>query len=293
MSLNIDNIYCSHFVKHPKLIDMCKNHTFESFDCPGHEKLTCFHIKDSIHYNSLVNNNYKNYEEYVSISGQKEHNLNIFLDLMNNFDISKMKKINILYCFKKNKYLIQDGVHRLSILLYKKIINDTVPLKFLDIQQNNCFYFVIYEHGINYKEEIYNEIEKSGIRIDKKINLNLPTDKFPEFVCDIYPDTNKKFILDKNNYILSINEKKESINAAIILVSIDKVQNMGKKVFQIETIKRKIRNLYNPKLENPNKHIKPLDKGVSHNHIIHSTDVPKEFIEIYNILEKYYLYILK
>ena len=56
---------------------------------------------------------------------------------------------------------------------------------------------------------------------------------------------------------------------------------------QIEKCKIRIRNKFNPKLSDNNKRIVPLDKGVSHNHIIHSTDIPSEFFTINRILYKY------
>ena len=70
----------------------------------------------------------------MKTTNQKGHNLDTFLNLKNNFDINKMKKIKVKYNFEKNKYFVIDGVHRLSILLYKNIINDNVPIKYLDIQ---------------------------------------------------------------------------------------------------------------------------------------------------------------
>jgi hypothetical protein len=74
---------------------------------------------------------------YIYITNQMEHSLDIFLNLRDNFDLEKMKKINITYNFEKNKYFITDGVHRLSILLYKKLINDNVPINFLDIKYDD------------------------------------------------------------------------------------------------------------------------------------------------------------
>ena len=293
MSINLDKIYCNHWLKNKTIQEFCKNPKFESFIYPQHRVLTSFHIKDSIHYNALINNDYTKYEEYVKITKQKEHSVEEFINLQKSFDINKIDKIKVEYNFETNKYYINDGVHRLAILVFKNIINDLVPVEYLDIKQNNCFYFVIYDHGIDYYYEICNKIQYSQIRIDEKINLQIPNDKFEKFIFDIYPDTNKKHILDKNQYILNISKKNGTTRASILLVSIDKWSHMEKKCKEIELVKREIRNLYNPKFENINKQIKPLNKGVSHNHVIHSTDLPKEFTPIYSIIDNYNMYIYK
>lgn len=293
MSINLDKIYCNHWLKNKTIQEFCKNPKFESFIYPQHRVLTSFHIKDSIHYNALINNDYTKYEEYVKITKQKEHSVEEFINLQKSFDINKIDKIKVEYNFETNKYYIHDGVHRLAILVFKNIINDLVPVEYLDIKQNNCFYFVIYDHGIDYYYEICNKIQYSQIRIDEKINLQIPNDKFEKFIFDIYPDTNKKHILDKNQYILNISKKNGTTRASILLVSIDKWSHMEKKCKEIELVKREIRNLYNPKFEDINKQIKPLNKGVSHNHVIHSTDLPKEFTPIYSIIDNYNMYIYK
>lgn len=296
MSINLDKIYCNHWLKNANLQEFCKNIKFESFVYPNHKLLTSFHIKDSIHYNALVRNDYNNYEKYIITTNQKEHSVKNFLNLKNNFNLNSMKKIKILYNFEKNKYFIEDGVHRLSLLLYKKMINDKVPIKYLNIKQNNCFYFVIYEHGIDYYNEICNKMKNSKIRIDEKINMQIPNNKFEQFILDIYPDNNKKHLSEKNKYILNTCKRKRNIRANILLVSINKwtpiKSNGDNKCKEIELFKREIRNLYNPKFEDINKQIKPLNKGVSHNHIIHSIDLPHEFIPIYSIIDNYNIYIV-
>jgi hypothetical protein len=67
MSISIDKIYCNHWLKNQKLQDFLKNPQFESFINPINKTLKSFHIKDSIHYNALINNDFKNYEEYIYI----------------------------------------------------------------------------------------------------------------------------------------------------------------------------------------------------------------------------------
>ena len=119
----------------------CSSPTFESFPYPPHPILTSFHIRDTIHYKALIKNKYEDYEYYIKTTSQKEHSLKSFLNLWDNFDLNKMDKIKVVYNFEKNRYFIKDGVHRLSILLYKKlIINNCIPIKYMDIENNSCFY---------------------------------------------------------------------------------------------------------------------------------------------------------
>ena len=167
----------------------------------------------------------------------------------------------------------------------------------MNINKNNQFFFVIYEHGIKHHDAICNEIEKSGIHIDKKINLQLPFNKFQNFILDIYPDTDKRHVINKNRYIINFCKNKNTVRAIILLTTIDNwtqcvFGKFGNKCKEIELIKRRIRNLYNPKFSDINKQKLPLNKGVSHNHVLHSIDFPNEFPLIYNIFNKYMEYII-
>ena len=284
MSILLNNVYCSHWLRTNELRGFIKDTEYKMFHKGN---LTCFHIKDSIHYKALITNNFLNYGRYVTVTDQKEHSIKIFSNLKDNFDIEKMKKIRAVYDFKTNKYIIHDGVHRLSLLVYKNIITDKIPLKYLNLTQNNLFYLVVYEHGINHINSICNKIEKANIIIHNKIQIILPSNKFTEFISDIYPDTNKKHILEKNKYIINKSKNRDSIKSVILLVSVDNVKIKLDKCEQIEKVKIDIRNSYNPKFKNINERIYPLNKGVSHNHVIHSTDLPKEFLQIYNVIDKY------
>ena len=134
MSIDINRLYCNHWLNNDKLRNICQRPKFESFACPEHRVVTCFHIKDTIHYNALINDDYTNYEIYIKATNQKEHDIDTFLTLLRNFNINKMKKIKVKYNPLKDKFFIKDGVHRLAILVFKNIINDQVPIQFLDIE---------------------------------------------------------------------------------------------------------------------------------------------------------------
>lgn len=167
----------------------------------------------------------------------------------------------------------------------------------MNINKNNQFFFVIYEHGIKHHDAICNEIERSGMHIDKKINLQLPLNKFQNFILDIYPDTNKKHVINKNRYIINFCKNRNNVRAIILLITLDNwtKHNFGKfgiKCKEVEEIKRKIRNLYNPRFSDSNKQKNPLKMGVSHNHVLHSIDFPEEFPMINNVINKYREYII-
>lgn len=86
----------------------------------------CIHILDSIHYNVLSGKvSFNLYGKYVTITKQPEHSIEQFKNLIKNFDINKMKNIEF---YKKtiendDKFIINDGCHRLSILLFNNYSN--------------------------------------------------------------------------------------------------------------------------------------------------------------------------
>lgn len=82
-------------------------------------------VQNSIHYRSLILEDYSEYEKLILSTDQFEHSLDKFLELKNNFDIDRLEtnKIVLEWSSLYNKYIVVDGVHRLSILLYKNICN--------------------------------------------------------------------------------------------------------------------------------------------------------------------------
>jgi hypothetical protein len=202
MSINLNQIYCNHYLKNKKLQDYCKNPKFESFVYPPYNVLTSFHIKDSIHYNALIKNNFENYKEYIDITNQKEHSLEKFLNLEKNFDINKIDKIKVEYNFEKNKYFIQDGVHRLAILLYKKIINENIPINMLDINYDkNTINYIENKLSDTTKLTHYNgwsNRTKYGYHSFNIFNINILGQRIPRNRLDIF----KKYINFENKNIL-------------------------------------------------------------------------------------------
>jgi hypothetical protein len=130
MSIIVDNIYCKHWLKNNKLLEYINKTTYPVIiNSPHH----CFHIFDTIHYNSLLKDNYDIYNYLIIHTKQYEHSENNFKTLLNNFDISKINKINLEYDDKLDKYIVTDGVHRLCILLFKNIFTDKIPIEYFNI----------------------------------------------------------------------------------------------------------------------------------------------------------------
>ena len=81
-----------------------------------------FQLHNCIHYKALVSGDYSDYIKLITTSKQYEHSLDIFLKLKDNFNpdilYDERNKIKIAFYPDLNKYVIRDGVHRLSILLY-------------------------------------------------------------------------------------------------------------------------------------------------------------------------------
>jgi hypothetical protein len=128
--MNINNIYCSQWLINKELIDYCKKSKYPNFYIHPHHIL---HIKDSINFKAIENNNFEMYNNYVNKTKQLEHSEKIFKNLYENFDINYMNPIVIQYNSKIKKYIIRDGVHRLCILINKNIIKNEIPMKYLNI----------------------------------------------------------------------------------------------------------------------------------------------------------------
>ena len=75
----------------------------------------------------------------LKMNKQKEHSEQKFKNFYNDFNLNIIKKnsIKLLYSEEHNIFLVEDGVHRLSIMLHKKIITDDIPLEYLNITYDN------------------------------------------------------------------------------------------------------------------------------------------------------------
>lgn len=92
-----------------------------------------FDLRNSIPYQALLTRDFSRYADYVRKTGQKEHSPEAFLRLYNEFDLTQMPPIQLLYWEQIDRFSILDGVHRLSVLLQRHILTDTIPLDLLHI----------------------------------------------------------------------------------------------------------------------------------------------------------------
>ena len=155
------------------------------------------------------------------------------------------------------------------------------------------YFFIIYEHGLKHCEEITN-ILSNKFTIKRMVNLNIRKNHMLNFFFKyLYKNENHMHISNKIKYLFQLN--KNNMFKMNIYMVCDKNEvffnDRGtKKNLNIELIKRTIRNKFNPKFYDKNLKIFPLEKGVSHNHIVHSNDVPEEYNIIIDILKKYKKY---
>jgi len=126
-----ENMYCLHYLlpgnkllNNKEFATYFNNLKYKYYILPSNH--LCIHILDSIHYNILTGKvSFSLYDKYVKVTKQSEHSIEQFKDLIKDFDIKKMKNIE---CYKKriendDKFILSDGCHRLSILLFNNYSN--------------------------------------------------------------------------------------------------------------------------------------------------------------------------
>jgi hypothetical protein len=98
-----------------------------------------FKLKNSIHYKSLVQDDYSDYIRLIKTTNQYEHSLEKFLKLKDTFNIDflteEKNRIILEWIESYNKYVVIDGCHRLSIMMYKGI--NTLDTKWFTIKNIN------------------------------------------------------------------------------------------------------------------------------------------------------------
>ncbi len=144
-------------------------------------------------------------------------------------------------------------------------------------------YILVWPHGIKYKDDILGMIsDKYKVVYDKSFKI----DQLEKFVLSLYTKESKANIKNKNKFLLKNNK-----NGEIYLYIFDNHLNDIKLYNDIHKsesewdLKIQIRNAFNPKLPNVKKRILPLDKGVSHDHVIHSSDTSEDTEHICKLLE--------
>ena len=202
MSIKIDDIYCKHLLKFTMKYKSKKHFFLDKFHI-----VLC--IADSIHYNSLLHNDFSDYEKLLKTSYQPEHSLNNFKELINAFDIHKMGKIKLIHNMQLNKYIICDVFKHItdksvvkldsSNIGHEKRIVGVYNLSYAENKNDNSGLKTI--HNLQYGIE---KIEDNVIIINVtnfKTERNIKNEKFKENIQseDIVADNNKRLLQKTRN----------------------------------------------------------------------------------------------
>jgi len=149
-------------------------------------------------------------------------------------------------------------------------------------------YFLIWNNGINNTPEIIAEIRNDNnfeIVLIKKIKTNNISNFINNiYSCDTVPLSHlkikTKYLLKHGNNMIFILIK--NLNPHEQIVGQDNFKHI--QCLKINNIKKRIRNKFNPKFIDLNKQILPLDKGVSHEHIIHASDYESQVDHVLNVI---------
>lgn len=183
----------------------------------------------------------------------------------------KIKHLNYVNNYKKKFYKINKGETNCK-LNYK---NTTTMYNSI----------IIWGHGIEYILDILNIINNN---INCSI-LNIKRgsiDNYENFIKNIYKleMVNSNHIFNKTQYLKSV--KNEYFHILIKNYG-SNIKEYGEGTFKVwadvnlVNLKWKVREMYNPKFNDPNLHpSKHLSPGISHNHIIHVTDSIEECIQV-------------
>jgi hypothetical protein len=150
-------------------------------------------------------------------------------------------------------------------------------------------YFIIWGNGVNHYDEIINMI-----KIDSNFDIVL-INKFPietdmeTFIKKIYESDTVPWdhLIAKSRYLLRA--KLEFVFILTINKSPDE-KYFGSGAFRhiqcqkVKDLKTNVRNRYNPPFTDINKQLLPLDKGVSHEHVVHGSDYESQVSHILNLL---------
>ncbi len=83
-------------------------------------------IQETLHYKALVTKDFTAYENYIKKTGQKDHSVDKFKKLEEEFALASYTPIQLSFDSERDSLIVQDGVHRLSILLYKGLIGESI-----------------------------------------------------------------------------------------------------------------------------------------------------------------------
>ena len=128
--INFNELAVKHWIKF-------KYDTNDSIDFQSPHHI--FKIEDSIHFKSLEEDEFEDYVKLITTTKQKEHSLELFLKLKDEFNIESINrnKIKLYWNEKLKKYIVEDGCHRLSIIKLKGLDdNGDMPIEWFEIRKN-------------------------------------------------------------------------------------------------------------------------------------------------------------
>lgn len=177
---------------------------------------------------------------------------------------NKIKHLNYI-----NQHKNKDCFQKPNTLLYLNNYNS---------RYESC---IIWCHGIQYYDRIFEMIRQfNKILYIKKIKIT----NLDIFLNTIYEFDNslKEHIKAKSKHLYQFEKK----CILVIFKNYDLNLNNDNKCQSIEKLKWSIRNEFNPRHTNSNYQISPkLEKGITHDHVIHTSDTEKETINILKFLK--------
>ena len=199
MSLLLKDIVCKHYLIDELLQKYASDISNVEYVEPHH----VFAIEDSIHYNTLKTDDYTLYNHLVTATSQHEHSVDIFKNLLATFDLDKMEPICLKYDMNLGKYVITDGLHRITILLHKKLIDLSISLDLLKIEYSDKTIDSIKEKlsasvGITHYNS-WNNRTRYGYHTFNIDNIDIPGQRQPAIRLDIlkkHIDFDNKSVID-------------------------------------------------------------------------------------------------
>lgn len=133
-------------------------------------------------------------------------------------------------------------------------------------------------------------VADAGPAVCRELSIKTNKAGVPKLISELYEGENVNHIRGKTKHLIGLCDANGLFEMRVlVLADVDAAtfDDRGKeKNRQIEMLKRAIRNRFNPRFGDPDKQIFPLDRGVSHGHVVHSGDEPNDFAALENILER-------
>ncbi len=97
-------------------------------------------LEKSIYYKTLETQNFELYERFVRSVGQEEHSQEVYKNLIENFDLKKMEKIQVRKFVSHSALFVEGGNHRVAILKFFNklpgVPHDLVEITYCDFSKD-------------------------------------------------------------------------------------------------------------------------------------------------------------